>query len=306
MLTEEVLAEAGMGRHRFRARDLGRIRRGVYAEDPAEAHPFDVAAALARKIPHTVVCGVTAAQFHGLRLPADWARTTWLHLARTDGRSAIRRPRVRGTTAVYLPGDLQSVDGVPVTTPERTFIDLARLLGPRELVVVGDGLVVRHEHGVHRGIPPLTTVERLAESVESHAGLSGVRRARAALGRVRVGSDSPKETELRLDCEDHGIDGWVLDHAVEIDGVLVQPDLLHRESGLFVQYDGAHHADPRQIGRDIRRQRRTEASGHRELRIFAEDLVVREPFHGDLAPRAVVLVARAVADLLGEDRRLRR
>ena len=75
---------------------------------------------IARRREGAVLCGVTAAQLHGMRLPGPLERSPLLHLARAEGLPRIRRPGVVGTEAVYADGEVMLIDGVPVTTPART------------------------------------------------------------------------------------------------------------------------------------------------------------------------------------------
>lgn len=296
ILTESVLADVGLTRHRFSARDMHKVRPGMYTTCPEAVSTVDIALDIARRTPDAVVYGVTAGQFHRMRLPSALQRTTWLHLARTHGKDRIRRARVRGVTATFLPGEVQEIDGALITTPERTFFDLAKVLTPRALVAVGDGLVCCHRFGIHAGIDPQSTIARISAVVADHAGERGVARARRALSRVRVGADSVMETEMRLIAEDYGIEGWDLDVAIDVDGKLVQPDLRHRDSGLFVQYEGFHHNSPQQVQRDIERLRRTEQAGYRELRVYSKDLRTAGPDGRDITPRLIPLLTHAISE----------
>ncbi|GGC81324.1 hypothetical protein GCM10011512_05010 [Tersicoccus solisilvae] len=61
-----------------------------------------------------------------------------------------------------------------------------------------------------------------------------------------------------------------------------------------MQYDGAHHADPRQHQLDIERADLTAAAGWAEVRISADDLRVLVPHRTGLVPRAVVKVEEAL------------
>lgn len=254
---------------------MHKVRPGMYTTCPEAVSTVDIALDIARRTPDAVVYGVTAGQFHRMRLPSALQRTTWLHLARTHGKDRIRRARVRGVTATFLPGEVQEIDGALITTPERTFFDLAKVLTPRALVAVGDGLVCCHRFGIHAGIDPQSTIARISAVVADHAGERGVARARRALSRVRVGADSVMETEMRLIAEDYGIEGWDLDVAIDVDGKLVQPDLRHRDSGLFVQYEGFHHNSP-----PTGTARHRASASHRTSRIPRAAGLFQGPPHG--------------------------
>lgn len=74
--------------------------------------------------------------------------------------------------------------GLPITTPEQTFLDLAAAGLPLvELVIVGDGLVKTRA----------TSVERLLAAASEATG-HGHRLARRAATLVREGVDSPEDT----------------------------------------------------------------------------------------------------------------
>lgn len=294
-ITASALEQHGLSRFRAYAGDLRQLRRGIRCVPGAEPTPAQVAAVVAAQAGHAVICGVTAAQLHGMRLPGTLSRSTLLHLARTDGRPRLRRPGVVGTEAAYRPGDVMMVGEVMVTTPARTFLDLARMLNPVALVAVGDGLVCTHRHGIRAGVPPLCTVEQLRRMLDEHPGVRGVRRARLALGRVRVGVDSPQETRMRLLLEDHRVGEWITDHRlIGADGREVLPDLWDEYSRTSVQYEGMHHSDPRQVHRDVALERATRSVDAVEVRVVAADLDALAPYRGQLVPRVVALVAAAV------------
>jgi very-short-patch-repair endonuclease len=59
---------------------------------------------------------------------------------------------------------------------------------------------------------------------------------------------------------------------------LVWPDAAYPEHRLALQYDGAHHGDPDQYRRDIKRQTVTESLGWRELRVQKSDPEGDRPF----------------------------
>lgn len=296
-VTAASLARHGYSRHRAYSSDLVTIRRGLRTTDPTSLTPFMVAAELARGREDLVACGITAAQVHGLRLPPAREHETLVHLARVGGGDRIRRRGVVGSRATYLAGDAVRSGEVLVSSPARTFLDLGTLLSVEDLVVVGDGLINEHRTGVRAGIPPVCTRQELAQMLAAHPRHRGRRRCFPALERLRRGADSRQETRLRLRLEDHGYDGWVLDHElVDPDGGRVHPDLWLPAARLSLQFEGFHHDAPAQRKRDVRRQRRTERAGARELRLVAEDLDHHVLLDGRPVPRAVALVAEALGD----------
>ena len=128
----------------------------------------------------------TAAAIYGLPLPS-WSSES-IHVTVPAG---CRPPVVRGFVGHKLAHwHTVEVEGLPVTTPEQTWLDLATMPRHDDLVVVGDHLV----GGPHA----LTDRERLRRAISESAGRRGTGHARLALESVRTGSESPGETRLRL------------------------------------------------------------------------------------------------------------
>ena len=59
---------------------------------------------------------------------------------------------------------------------------------------------------------------------------------------------------------------------------VVWPDAAYPDHRIALQYDGAHHGNPDQYRRDIKRQRLTESLGWREVRVQRSDLDGERPF----------------------------
>ncbi|WP_147050843.1 hypothetical protein [Kocuria flava] len=289
--------DAGIERARLRTRDLSApVGRGVRVPARSEEPLREAARALAERFPGTVVSRRSAALLWRMRVPAGWEDDPVLHLTRADAARALERPGVVCRRSRIPDGHLALLDGIPVTSPARTFVDCAAELGPDALVVLGDGIVCAHRHGVLRGVRPQATVAELERTVAALTGRRGVRRARRALERIRIGSDSAPETRLRLLLEDHGIGGLETDLALCDAGgfPLVQPDLAIPGARLSIQYEGAHHDLREQRVRDVHRRRATERLGWREVRIVAADLRTLTATPWGTVPTAVALVREAL------------
>jgi hypothetical protein len=161
--------------------------------------------------------------------------------------ASIRLHRRQGRLTPYV------IDELPVTGPDRTFVDAATCLTFTELVQFGDWLL-HHGH---------TTLDRLLTyAIERH--LHGVRRARRALRFVREGVESPRETSVRLQLvfarlpePECNVD--ILDATGRF---LARGDMVYRRWKVLVEYDGWHHErDARQRQRDIGRRERLELNG---------------------------------------------
>jgi hypothetical protein len=156
--------------------------------------------------------------------------------------------------------------GLPLTPPDRTFLDLAPYFDLTKLVTAGDSLVRRTD------VEP----ERLIEVASDAIGVRGVRLAREAAALVREGVDSPRESLLRLLIVLGGLPepriGYVITDTAG--GWLAQPDLSYPEIKLAIEYDGRHHlVDVRQWRQDIRRRENLEREGWLVRVITAHDLL---------------------------------
>ena len=205
----------------------------------------------------------TAAELWGAPVPAD----QHTHLTLPSARNRLVRRGLRSHYGGPTGGTVRQ--GIPVSTPEQTFVELAGTgLGLVDLVVVGDALVAAGH----------TTTGKLLAFVGKQGG-RGCRLARRAAALVRSGVDSPRETRLRLllvlaglpepqiNLELRGEDGsW-----------LRRYDLAYPELRLVVEYDGRQHAqDVAQWNADIHRREELERRGWTLITVTAEGLY-REP-----------------------------
>ncbi|GAB3562556.1 PDDEXK family nuclease [Spelaeicoccus albus] len=162
-------------------------------------------------------------------------------------------------------------DGVRITTPLRTWVDLAAQgLPVDDLVAVGDALISLRFS--------FCTSAELLDAVRQLRPIRGVRHLRQAAELIRAGTDSVKETELRLAIVKAGfpepeINVPVLDPATG--GRIAQPDLQYRALRIAIEYDGDHHrVDRKQWQHDLVRNDGLIDLGWRVL--LATDLTLRE------------------------------
>jgi hypothetical protein len=292
----EALA-LGVAEHRLRRSDLtSPVGRGIRVPAECSAPLLEAARALTARFPGVVISHRSAALLHRLRIPERWEIAPELWLTRTDNARSLRRPGVVCRRTRLTPQEVVRIDGVPVTSPVRTFLDVCGELSVTEAVIIADGLIDAHRWGIHRGTAPLCRPGEIGTALRGRQGRRGVRTARAAAERMRVGSDSPGETRLRLVLEDHGIQDLVLDHPLlGPDGTLLaQPDLALERHRLSLQYEGVHHDRAEQRVIDIRRLRATESVGWREIRICARDLHQHVTTTRGRVPMAVSLVWEAM------------
>lgn len=186
-----------------------------------------------------VLAGVTASALHGAQYVED---TLPIELVWPN-----RRPP-RGITTLKT-GSLASDEvtehrGLPLTTVERTAFDLGRRGHLDDAVARLDAL------GNATGF----RVDDVLRVAVGHRGARGIRQLLAALDLYDPGSESPKETWLRLLVIRAGYPRPTTQIAVtSIDGCRrYRLDMGWEERMLAVEYDGDHHRkDPQQFAHDI-------------------------------------------------------
>ena len=159
--------------------------------------------------------------------------------------------------------EIAVIDGMRVTTPARTALDLARRYGQGVAVAAIDALVQATDL-------KMADVELL---VERYRGRRGMKAARTALELVDGGAQSPKETWLRLLLLQAGFPplqtqitvrnewGWAEAHL----------DMGWEDIKVAVEYDGDQHRSSRyQYVKDIRRLEMLERNGWIVVRVVAE------------------------------------
>jgi len=199
------------------------------------------------------------------------------------GPAAPRHPRINGHRTSYLPREhVTTVRGIPVTTAERTLLDLAAVLPERRL-----RRAIRQAQYLK-----LTTAGSLVAVLH---GL-GPTRGRAKLARIIATGAAPTQSEL----EDATLDlilrgGFALplvNAPLFLAGRRIVPDFLWPEHRLVIEADGPHHDDPFERAADKERQRILEAHGYRVIRVTWAQ-VIAEPgrtlrrFRDGGAPRGV-------------------
>lgn len=165
--------------------------------------------------------------------------------------------------------DVEYVAGLPVTTPARTYLDLANRLDMLSLMVAGDGLSRRDPKGV----------AGLEAVVEQGKARRGVRLARAVLPLLNPASKSPPETRLRyLVVVKGGLPNPVVNHPVhdEAGEWIAEIDLQWPPIRFGVEYEGEHHnREARQWAMDIRRDENVMLNDWLVLKVTKVDLFSR-------------------------------
>jgi very-short-patch-repair endonuclease len=235
-----------------------RLFNGVYVEASATVTPRLLArAALLLASPTSVASHQTAARIWGGIVPND---------GRTHISCVGRRPQVARLVAHRISRNGQeytNVDGVRVTTPRQTFVDLAGHLGLVDLVVLGDSLVKAE----------LITPEQLVEAAASLRGRSR-RLARRAASLVRAEVDSPMESRLRMLMILAGLPEPVVNHTIRWPNGIVRFrfDLSYPDHRLIIEYDGRQHAEGRQWDIDVDRREWMDGKSWRLVVVRSKDI----------------------------------
>lgn len=219
-----------------------------------------------RMPPGQLFSHITAAALHGIPLPRRFD-TAPLHVSTF---SPAQSPRVVGIVGHRLkPGTVEpaSLRRLRVVSILDAWCQCATLLSIDELVIAGDHLV--------GGRYPQKTTGQLRRAVDSRRGVRGSRSLVAALELVRPGSESPKETELRLLLIRGGLPEPELN--VDVFGkngrFIGRGDLVYRRHKVLVEYDGSQHADDRrQFHRDVNRLEEFSDNDWRVVRVLKEHM----------------------------------
>lgn len=162
-----------------------------------------------------------------------------------------RRPGVVLHETTRLPSrDRTVVDGIPVTTPTRTLIDMGRFVGVARLGAMVDDAVRRD----------LTTYEDLHTRFSELAGrgrdgISTIREVLESRPGGAVVPDSPLESEARRLLIAAGLPEPVLHHRVDCGEIAYVLDLAWPELFVALECDGFRfHRTPDQLDWDDRRR----------------------------------------------------
>ena len=114
-------------------------------------------------------------------------RNSWRELIEvTIPGEARRRPNLIVHRDALAPDEWQREDGIPVTTPARTLLDLASVLSPFEV-----------ERCLHQSENRLTSPTSISDLLARHPRRRGAPALRAALKSLSGGSRSPAPTSKK-------------------------------------------------------------------------------------------------------------
>lgn len=264
--TRALAREAGIDAKQLRHRDVLRLSRDTYLPRSAAGDlRARVAAVLLTAPTGAVVSHATAAALMGIAIPLQTADQR-IHITVATG-SAVRARADRHVHRIpSTAGWVSECAGFPVTTPPRTWRDLAGVLAPAALLAVSDQLLARW-----------CTRAELEAHLAGRPGGRGAARARRVLPVADPLAESPMESVLRWLLHGAGVPAPVLQHrVVDRAGVVVgRADLAWPERKVLVEFDGDVHREREVFVRDVRRQNRLIADGWIVLRYTSADVLGR-------------------------------
>jgi hypothetical protein len=249
----EALDSGRLTRHELRTRFVA-LYPGVYIAADAQLTARDRAkAAWLWSKRRGVLAGRSAAAMHGTKWLDPWLPAEILH----DNRHSPNGLRV--WTDAIGDSDVMTIDGIPVTTPARTALDMACRY-PLDTAVTA--------------IDALANATRLkASDVQLLPGRRGIPHARRVLELVDPGAESPKETWLRLLFIRAGYPPPETQIPVYNEyGVLVAVlDMGWRDIMVAADYEGDHHRSRDRFNKDIRRHDEVTDLGWIDIRVTSRD-----------------------------------
>ncbi|GAA4779440.1 hypothetical protein GCM10025784_29970 [Citricoccus nitrophenolicus] len=252
---------AGMTEYQLRHPSLVTATRGIRFWDVGERPWLEMVTAVSSLPGEHYLSHSTAARLWGLWMPAALEEDLPIHITGRKGTAGTRRwPGITGHKAKLHPSDVVEINGLRLTTPERTWLDLAtQIHDPMRLVAAGDALLQRQD-GPLRGVEvlgrchPLVTLEGLDAAISRRRRTKGINAARQARELIRAGVDSAAETRVRMIILQAGLPEPVVNQEVQLSPTLKRrPDLHYPEWRVSIQYDGRHHGANAQLNSDIHR-----------------------------------------------------
>lgn len=257
-LGSEALAAGLLTPYELRSRYVA-LHKDVYVPKDAELTAvLRAKACWLRSRRRGVLAGFSASALH---------RAKWID---PDRSAAIIDTNHRPTPGVQVwdesidSDEITVVDGMRLTTPARTALDLARHYRTGPAVAAIDALA----QAVDVKMPDIELL------VDRYRGRRGMKTARAALELIDGGAQSPKETWLRLLLLRAGFPRPQTQIAVRNEWGWAEAylDMGWEDIKVAAEYDGDQHRTSRhQYVKDIRRLEMLERYGWLVVRVVAED-----------------------------------
>lgn len=258
---------AGLSHRRLRALDLDRSFWGIRAAARVTELRQRCALLQLRLPERAFFSHSTAALLLGVPVPLRFERDPQLQVSVPAPTRALVAQGVRGHRVSVTPSEIGVVHGLRLTSPERTWCDLAEQVPFADLVAAGDFLIHWRR--------PLTSVEALTRAITERTSRRGRRNLARAIGRLNNRSESPPESHLRLLLEDAGLPPPRINHVVSdrFGEFVARTDFSFEEYNLVIEYQGDYHRTSKgQWRADMTRRSRLESLNLRVLELNADDL----------------------------------
>ncbi|MCZ2830471.1 DUF559 domain-containing protein [Modestobacter sp. VKM Ac-2986] len=265
-VTRSTARAAGISDWQLRHPDVVRLSRDTYLPlDQATDLRTRLPAVLLTAPPGTVVSHRTAAALWRVEVPLTPADGP-VDLTVPAGSRARNRPDRRLHRSPLPPEDVERRWQLPVTTPARTWRDLAAVLDPPALLAVTDQL-----------LDVLCTPADLERTLAVRPTGRGAARARRVLAVADPRIDSPMESVLRWLLHEAGLPRPTLQfRATDDRGRLIGlGDLAWPDRKVLVEFDGEVHRERGVFVNDLRRQNRLVLEGWTVLRFTSADVLGR-------------------------------
>lgn len=260
----------GVPLSRLRASDLHRQVHGVRSVG-SPTSTAELCRLLSARMPEAAfISHSSAALLHGIPLPYRLAKDGRVHVSVP---APSRAPHARGIAGHMLQiesHELTEREGLRVTTPIRTWLDLGSILPLHDLVAAGDYLI-------HWRLPQATILD-LADALNSRLDRRGRRTLMRALELLNDRAESAPESILRVIITLAGMPEPRVNHEVSdrFGEFVARTDLMIDEYKIVLEYQGDYHRKtPGQWRADMTRRSRLEALGWRVMELNADDL--RDP-----------------------------
>lgn len=274
----DVLA-AGLSVRELRHPTVSRLSRDTYLPGALRSDLTSRLAAVLLTAPAgAVVSHLSAADVWGLQIPFRPRDDERVHVTVPTGSRAESRVDRRLYRTPLGSEDVVRRRSLPVTTPARTWRDLAAVLEAPALLAVTDQL-----------LNGLSTPDELQEQLHIRPGGRGCARARTVLPLADRRSESPMESVVRWLVIEAGIPLPDLQHVVRdaLGAFLARADLAWPEHRVIVEFDGDVHRERDVFVKDLRRQNALVAAGWTVLRFTSADVRGRPEYVVEQIRRAL-------------------
>ncbi|MGY2129723.1 DUF559 domain-containing protein [Blastococcus sp. SYSU DS0617] len=265
--TRRAVREAGLSLEELRHPEVTRLSRDTYLPTSLSGELTSrLAAVLLTAPPGSVVSHLSAADVWGLQIPLRDRADRRVHLTVPSASRAESRGDRRLYRSDVAEEDVRRRRSLPVTSPARTWRDLAAILEPAALLAATDQVL--------NGI---ASRDELREELARRPTGRGCARAREVLPLGDARAESPMESVVRWLVLHAGIPAPELQFEIRdgLGALIARADLAWPERKVLVEFDGDVHRERDVFVRDLRRQNRLVASGWTVLRFTSADVLGR-------------------------------